>query len=701
MNLSDQQYEDMWKSVDWKQAQATLAGYQADLTKAAFAHATNIIRQLQQKIVNDMDVRCLAVRHVSKLDSAVGVDGVKWRTDAERMRAAMALATKNYHAQNLRLIKIKDKNGKERHPCIPTYFDKAMSVLHSYALAPVVEAWSERKSFAFRAGRSTFDAHEYIMDSLREVNAPEFVIKADIKAYYAHIHHKWLLENVPMDKYVLGQFLNAGHVFAGELFPSDGYGISEGASLSPILANFVLDGLQKFIFERLGTYDSSRPDYANGNLVRFADDVLINVRTRADGMKILQWLSEFLAERGLALSDEKTQFCSVKEGFTFLSRTYVKDGIIPCSYPSQKAVDRFIADLAETVQTNKRSQRQLIQILNKKLTGWGNYFRVTNAQKAFRDIDTALHALLLKSVTEKHPKTPSKKLVEKYWYEDFNGKRYYSLPDDKTVRVMLLSDVRLIMHRKIATNRNPYLDVDYMEERTHEREIQNVTGQYRGIWERQNSGKCHYCGRHILIDQPKAIVAIDITKRPTAENCAYIHKHCEKNEFETVQDMEEDTRSWDKYNRHDIHGILEELDKVDEAGRNSEAEEQLFWTHWKYRNLRMFFAQQTKSTIILSIKEIEDILGFELGVCARKYRWFWYTTRKRRRTIIADAWTTEGYTLSKIDIEKEKLTFNRESTIEGKIPFHIPDALRQSKLPENAVYELEQFMEHIVKKYRL
>ncbi len=60
---------------------------------------------------------------------------------------------------------------------------------------------------------------EYILKNLKGNDAPEYVVCADIKTFYATINHAWLLDHVPMDKNVLNQFLQCGHVFAGELFP--------------------------------------------------------------------------------------------------------------------------------------------------------------------------------------------------------------------------------------------------------------------------------------------------------------------------------------------------------------------------------------------------------------------------------------------------------------------------------------------------
>ncbi len=312
------------------------------------------------------------------------------------------------------------------------------------------------------------------------------------------IQHSWLLKNVPMDKRVLSDFLNAGIVFAGELFPAEEEGISACSNISPYLGNFVLDGLQRYIFQELhGT--ASPEDFANGNLIHFADGILVTVRTMKDAHRTVEILRAFLNERGLVLYDEKAKICEVKDGFTFLSRTYVlKNGLIVCT-PSEKAVERFIDDLRHTISTNKKSQRDLILLLNRKLKGWAGYHRYSDATDAFRKVDAAVQTDLLEAAIAKHPKLALPKIKARYWYKESDGRHCYALPDDKSIRVVRLADTLLLTHNKVKTNINPFTERDYAESRTHEREIQNVTSAYRAIWERQN-GKCYYCGRPIIFE---------------------------------------------------------------------------------------------------------------------------------------------------------------------------------------------------------
>jgi hypothetical protein len=144
----------------------------------------------------------------------------------------------------------------------------------------------------------------------------------------------------------------------------------------------------------------------------------LTVRTRADGERVLKLLDSFLAERGLTLSEEKTQIRTVDEGFDFLSHFFIKkDGYIHV-YPTDQAVERFIADLTETIQSFRKSQRDLIGLLNQKLRGWANYYRYSDAADAFRRVDTAVQAALLESAMAKHPRLAKAKIISKYWYGD-------------------------------------------------------------------------------------------------------------------------------------------------------------------------------------------------------------------------------------------------------------------------------------------
>ncbi|WP_144064152.1 hypothetical protein [Faecalibacterium sp. An58] len=129
--------------------------------------------------------------------------------------------------------------------------------------------------------------------------------------------------------------------------------------------------------------------------------------------------------------------------------------------------------------------------------------RCTDATAAFRKVDAAVQTALLEAARKRHPKMALAKLKAKYWYQESDGRYCYALPDDKSVRLIRLADTVLLTIKKPKTNENPFTNRDYHENRLHTREIRNVAGPYRAIWERQE-GRCYSCGRPILVDLQKS-----------------------------------------------------------------------------------------------------------------------------------------------------------------------------------------------------
>ncbi|CAK7087490.1 MAG: hypothetical protein ENTB_04234 [Enterocloster aldenensis] len=684
---TDIQLADQWDRIDWDAAEKKLADLQRALTIAAFGRNQSAITSIQKSIVRDLDIKCLAVRHVCRSNSSPGIDKVRWKTSAEKMLAAKSLTSKNYHASPLRQIIIEAKNtGKQRRQGLPTYYDRAMGVLYGYSLIPVAEAMAERKSFAFRPGRSAQDAHAYVLQALKGKDAPEFIVCGDVKGFYSHVQHKWLIDHVPMDKRVLAEFLSAGIVFAGELFPAGDVGITEGGNISPYLGNFVLDGLQKVIYNTL--HGNGTPnDFANGNLIRFADDILVTVRSKDDADKVLQCLTVFLDERGLILSGEKTKVCHVDDGFTFLSRTYVRKNGVIVSCPSAAAVERFVADVRKVILTSKKSQRDLIIQLNRKLTGWANYHRGSDAAVAFKQVDNAVQAALLEAAMKKHPRLPKPKVIARYWYKDADGRYYYALPDDKGIRVVWLQDTLLISYYGVKTKMNPFVDEEYLEARTHRREIQNVTGPYKAVWMRQG-GRCHYCGRPILPDQPRTAVTLDPRYPPSPKNSAYVHTVCSVSEFEIISTMEDIS----VLRPYDVQQILEGITEHDPTKKKKPT----ITPDWKHYKFKQYLAANISASIILTFSQIGEIDGQPLPHTAFNFTSWWYP--RKDYNSIAEAWLTEGYYLEKLDMRKHKITLRREE--EGFAHWEIPEVLKD-KLPDDAIKELENYSAYIIKKYGL
>jgi RNA-directed DNA polymerase len=607
-----------------------------------------------------------------------GVDGVRLDAPAERMKAALSLVDKGYKASPLKMIVIRPKGfGKERRIKIPIARDRAMQTLHAFALDPVSETTGDRRSFAFRKNRSLQDAHAYIMSALRKKNI-EYVVKTDVKACYESISHAWLLSHIPMDTDVLRAFLKAGHVFAGELFPPEDHGISLGVSISPILGNMVLDGLQREIFKGIYGFTHEDADYCNGSLVRFADDVFVTARNLDSAKKIIRIIENFLQPRGMRLSAEKTTIINVRRGFDFLSRHYVRRDDVVKARPSKASILRMENDLQELIAPFKGSQKELIDKLNRKLIGWASYHKTSSARVAFRHIDVVVKTFLLQLCEKLHPNWPREKIISRYFFLDYDGKYVYAMPDKKDARVIRIAKTPLIDHRPICENANPYLDSEYQEKRNNERDIQNVVGRYRSIWDRQD-GKCYYCGAPILADQKKSIAQTCSMKIHHIKNFVYIHAQCEQNEIEFISSEESFDSATD---------ILDELQKLAQKSPKRKNVS-------KFSTLSAYFQQQTNAMFTLLFDDFVDILNKPLCKTASKFSGYWYL---KGRGKISDAWRLNGYKIKKLELSSKRITFVR---VGGDLPVKIPEVFLRGRVPPNAKAELEIFFDYLLKKYCL
>lgn len=674
-----------WASIDWEMAEEKLADLQERIAIAAVVQDKRELRALERELVGDIDIRCLAVRHVASSKSGCGVDGEKWETAAKRFRAACSLIPDEYEASPLRIIELKSRNsGKVRRTGIPTYRDKAMMKLYAYYLQPVAEATANPRSYGFRKGRGPFDAHRKIATLLTGSDAPEMVVVADVEACYANISHAWLMGHIPMNKHVLKEFINCGYVFAGKLYPDEDWGISEGSNISPVIANLTLDGMQQRIEDELrrrGLLDGRNV----GRLVQFADDCVVPIRTYEQGTCVIEAMESFLRARGLRLSRTKTRVATLHHGFDFLSRTYKKEDGVLSATPSEAAVDRFISKVAETVGGWRKSQRELIERLNRMISGWANYHRYTDARETFAKLDIAIEALLVRTSVEQHRKWTFPAVVRRFFYEE-HGEYYYSLPDDRSVRVMKLSEVALARHHGKSPFANPYISITWGRESDEERQAKNITGPYASIWKRQR-GMCAYCGRPILQDQEKSLVPVDVTKPLGKGNCAYVHAGCEFSVPEVILTDDPLTAPFD---------VLRALKETEETADTAKRMRRVKGT--KYRPIMEYLDGCEGNVVTLTFTKIEEIIGDSLPASARDPQAkFWFNTGASLK--VTDAWRAAGWSLEEVDFVQERLRFVND--FPGRVWAYIPGELTEQRIPDDAKYELANFHDYIIDKYGL
>jgi len=443
-----------WKNINWKVVVQHVNKLQTRIAKAIKAGKQNLVKRLTYVLTHSYYAKLLAVRKVTtnRGKRTPGVDGVLWLTSNEKLLAAESLTDRSYKAKPLRRVYIEKKGKSTKRPLgIPTMYDRAMQALYAFALYPIAETTGDTHSFGFRMGRSAQDAMEYIFTVTSRKWSPEWVLDADIKGCFDNISHEWLLKNIPMDKSILKQFLKAGFVFEEQLFPTED-GTPQGGIISPILANMTLDGLQETI--------EKRTKYTKVHLIRYADDMVITSPTKDSAQEIKAIVTEFLDERGLKLSEEKTHIVHINDGYDFLGQNIRKYAGKLIIKPSKKSIESLNDKLHEIILDRglALSQEDLIRRLNPILRGWANYHKYVCSSQTFERIAFDLFHKLWRWATRRHAHKSKAWIKHKYWHSKGNQKWNFSCESNE---IFAIERVKIERRSQLKTAMNPFLNRKY------------------------------------------------------------------------------------------------------------------------------------------------------------------------------------------------------------------------------------------------
>ncbi|OTH32702.1 group II intron reverse transcriptase/maturase, partial [Pseudomonas aeruginosa] len=381
-----------WHSIDWAACHREVRRLQARIVKATRQGKHGKVKALQWILTHSFSGKALAVRRVTENQGkkTPGVDGITWSTPEAKSQAMLSIKRRGYRPQPLKRVYIPKANGKMRPLGIPTMRDRAMQALYLLALEPVAETTADGRSFGFRPERSTADAIEQCFTALSKKVAPQWVLEGDIKGCFDNISHDWLMGHAPTDREILKKWLKAGYMEDRQLFPTEA-GTPQGGIISPTLANLVLDGLEAKLDAAFG-----RKRYANGvqtrlmvNYVRYADDFIVTGRSKELlEQEVMPIIKDFMRERGLTLSPEKTKITHIDEGFDFLGQNVRKYNGKLLIKPSNANVATFLEKVRSAVKGNKAlDQPRLIRMLNPMIQGWANYHQHVVSKATFARVD--------------------------------------------------------------------------------------------------------------------------------------------------------------------------------------------------------------------------------------------------------------------------------------------------------------------------
>jgi RNA-directed DNA polymerase len=499
-----------WSAINWQSASQNVRRLQARIVKATKEKRWNKVKALQRLLTHSFSGKALAVRRVTENQgkNTPGVDKVTWNTAYKKINAVYSLRQRDYHPQPLRRVYIPKKNGNKRALGIPCMKDRAMQALYLLALDPVAETIADPNSYGFRPGRCTADAIEQCFTTLAQRNSPQWILEGDIKSCFDQISHEWLLTHIPMEKAMLKKWLKAGYIDQGILYPTS-EGTPQGGIISPVIANMTLDGLETRLREAFPqeTRRGGQRYASKVHLIRYADDFVITGRSKEQlEYEVKPLVEQFLRERGLRLSLEKTVITHIEAGFDFLGQNVrkYKAGrrhklLIK---PSKKNVHTFLQKIRDIVKANRAlSAGKLIRKLNPMIKGWAYYHQHIVSKDTFTMVDDAIYQVVRHWMKRRHPRKAAAWLA-KHYFTTIKGDQwvFYGTTEEQPYYLTDAAHVPIKRHIKIRGEANPYDPQweSYFEKRLDVKMVATLKGKQwlLHLWKEQD-GLCPVCHQKI------------------------------------------------------------------------------------------------------------------------------------------------------------------------------------------------------------
>jgi RNA-directed DNA polymerase len=322
-----------------------------------------------------------AYRKVKANRGSAGVDGVTTEElfdwlKANKDKLVNSLLDGSYEPQPVRGVKIPKPGGGTRQLGVPTVVDRLVQQAILQVLEPILDPTFSESSYGFRPKRS---AHQALQKASEYVGAGNgIVVDLDLEKFFDRVNHDILMnrfmkriEDKRLIK-IVRKFLSAGMMENGVVMDRE-EGTPQGGPLSPILANLLLDELDKEL-ERRGH-----------KFCRYADDCNIYVRTEVAGKRVMESTTKFLEGKlKLKVNREKSAVAPTHErkflGYRLLSGG--KLGIAPASL--KRAKDRI---KKITSRNRGKALKSVIEELNEFTRGWVTYFRYAQAKSHLKGMD--------------------------------------------------------------------------------------------------------------------------------------------------------------------------------------------------------------------------------------------------------------------------------------------------------------------------
>ena len=345
-----------------------------------------------------------AYLQVVRNKGAEGVDGMKFTELKEHLvkngeEIKEQLRSRKYKPQPVRRVEIPKPDGGVRNLGVPTVTDRFIQQAIAQVLTPIYEEQFHDHSYGFRPNRCAQQAIMTALDMMNDGNT--WIVDIDLEKFFDTVNHDKLMTIIGRTIKdgdiisIVRKFLVIGIMVDNE-YEESVIGTPQGGNLSPLLANIMLNELDKEM-EKRGL-----------NFVRYADDCIVMVGSEMSANRVMRNLTRFIEEKlGLKVNMTKSKV-GRPQGLKYLGFGFYFDSHAH-GYkvkPHAKSVEKFKVRMKQLTRRNWGvSNSYKVEKLNQLIKGWINYFRIGEMKWICKDMDAKIRRRLRMCIWV-HWKTP-------------------------------------------------------------------------------------------------------------------------------------------------------------------------------------------------------------------------------------------------------------------------------------------------------
>ena len=329
--------------------------------------------------------RVTAWKRVKANKGSAGVDGLTIEQTLAHLkthwpRIRQELVNGSYRPRAVRRVEIPKPTGGTRELGIASVTDRLIQQALLQVLQPLIDPSFSEFSYGFRPGRSAQDAvlqaQRYAQEGFR------VVVDVDLEKFFDRVNHDILVDRLAKrvgDKAVLRlirRYLEAGIMRDGVVIARS-EGTPQGSPLSPLMANVLLDEVDRALTQR------------GHRFARYADDCNVYVRSQKAGERVLRWLRKLYTRLHLRVNESKTAVGSVfgRKFLGYCLRWWSGDSVkIAVAPQALKAFKQRVKVITRRV--GGKSMAQVAKLMRQYLPGWQSYFRLAQTPRTFKDLDS-------------------------------------------------------------------------------------------------------------------------------------------------------------------------------------------------------------------------------------------------------------------------------------------------------------------------